>query len=869
MGVDIIVPIYNAYEDLCKCLTSIYRNTSLVENRLILINDNSSDERVKPLLDKQTKDNVIVLHNNKNKGFSENINIGMDQSESNDVILLNSDTVVTRGWLDKMVSCAYSNEVIGTVTPLSNNATLCSVPVFCEENELPENMTIDQVADIVERCSLEKYPRITVANGFCMLIKREVINTVGKFDAETFGRGYGEENDFCNRAEQMGYIHVMCDNTYIYHSGTKSFVSAEKMAFIAKHEGILNERYPEQMHSNECYCRDNPNGWIGYNVDVHLDINNGKKNILYVLQSHFESDDSIGGTQIHVKQLVNGLKNKMNLFVAAREGSHLTLSVYVNDRRHIFRFWIGEKPGYPVIRNRELADAFANILEGFDIDLVHVHHTMSTSLDIFAEANKRKIPVIYSVHDFYCVCPNQTLTNNNSESCIGRKNLVCRECLNTARGVYEGIDFLEKWRMEYRRHLNCCRLIIAPSESVKRIINQYYPEIDGKIMVIEHGIEKGVLSDEEFEQADQMDQLKWKVLLLKHDSGCYFIAVEIAAEVRPEKVIFRATDKSGKKMYLPSNFGTNQFFTPSDNQFYGFIPSDGLADGKVCIDVLIRKEDRFFINEEKKYFFDYSSAVDSKKLKVAFLGGINRDKGSEVIAELIQKKQQNIEWYLFGGIGDEKLYNLKKNNFIKTSFYCAEDIGRHLKNHGIDIVCLPSKVPETFSYTLSEAVANGIPVIVTDIGALGERCALHNYGWIVTTDNTADEIFGILENIIADRQIVEERKKHLEIASVKSVSQMVEEYEGQYKLQTNSDEQMPKYLEHKKNMEFLCKANIKSINIKDGTFTDMPNYSKLEREAREYRHLQTTLAYKIIIKYQKMNFPLKELLRKRMMKHIR
>ena len=247
-------------------LELLYQHTNLTENRLILINDNSSDDRIRPYLEEQKKDNVIVIHNESNKGFSNNINLGMSQSQERDVILLNSDTIVTKNWVEKMVACAYSDSSIGTVTPLSNNATLCSVPNFCEENTLPEGMSVDQMANIVEECSLRKYPRITVANGFCMYIKREVINTIGNFDAETFGRGYGEENDFCNRAGQSGYIHVMCDDTYIYHSGTKSFTSKEKKAYIKEHEIILYERYPRQMRENALHCKKNPNGWVGKNI---------------------------------------------------------------------------------------------------------------------------------------------------------------------------------------------------------------------------------------------------------------------------------------------------------------------------------------------------------------------------------------------------------------------------------------------------------------------------------------------------------------------------------------------------------------------------------------------------------------------------
>lgn len=867
---DIIVPVYNAYDDLQKCIESIYINTDLRNNRLILINDNSTDERIKLYLDKQKGENVVVIHNDKNRGFSNNINLGMDQSEENDVLLLNSDTIVTPRWIDKIEKCAYSSDIIGTVTPLSNNATLCSVPVFCEANVLPEHMSIDQVAEIVEECSLKKYPRITVANGFCMFIKREVINTIGKFDAETFGRGYGEENDFCNRAEQMGYIHVMCDDTYIYHSGTKSFVSAEKAVYIAEHEKILNKRYMEQMRNNELYCRDNPNGWVGYNVDFHLDIKNGKKNILFLLQSSFdsESNDNIGGVQIHVKHLVYGMKNSANIFVAARNGDYLKVSAFIGDKNHEFRFWIGKKTSYPVIRNRELAEAFANILEGFEIDLVHVHHTMSTSLDIFNEASKRNIPVVYSVHDFYSICPNQMLTERGGDVCIGRSNLQCEKCLNETRDVYEGTKFLEKWRNENRQSLDLCKIIFAPSKSAKNIMCQYYPEIKGKLVLIEHGIDEKTNINKYIEETEQKDDLKWEIVSLKTDCRCYFIAVEIDSITNQEKVIFRLTDKTNKRMYLPSNFGTNNFLKSAENRFFGFVPSDGLADGKIRVDVLIKSGDKIYVNENIKYTFDYSPTIIEKKIKVAFVGGINKDKGSEDIVELIQKGHRNIEWYIFGGIGDQKLFDLKKNNLIKTSFYYSEDIDLHLKNHSIDIICLLSKVPETFSYTLSESVRSGIPVISTDLGALGERCIKNKYGWTVSNSKTVNEVLNIIENLTLNRKILEDQKQFLKTLSIKTIDQMIDEYEEQYEVVFN--ENKIKFIERKKNMEFINNANIKSYNMNLKDMDDnMLNYAKMDREVCEYRHLQTTLAYKIIIKVQKINFPYKEKLRQKLIKYVR
>lgn len=100
-AVDIIIPVYNGYDDLQLCMPSVLKHTDLTKHRLILINDCSPDERIAPYLDSFAGEHILVLHNEKNMGFSANVNKGMAQSEDRDVLLLNSDTIVTAGWLDK------------------------------------------------------------------------------------------------------------------------------------------------------------------------------------------------------------------------------------------------------------------------------------------------------------------------------------------------------------------------------------------------------------------------------------------------------------------------------------------------------------------------------------------------------------------------------------------------------------------------------------------------------------------------------------------------------------------------------------------------------------------------------------------------
>ena len=169
-NIDIVVPVYNAYEFTEECIKSILRNTDLKKHSLILINDKSPDEKILPMLKKYQQENqdknIVVLENEVNLGFVGTVNKGMQYSK-NDVILLNSDTEVTKNWIEKISQCAYSNKYIATVTPLTNNGTICSVPNFGIDNELPEGITLEEYAEMIEKISANRYPELTTGNGFC------------------------------------------------------------------------------------------------------------------------------------------------------------------------------------------------------------------------------------------------------------------------------------------------------------------------------------------------------------------------------------------------------------------------------------------------------------------------------------------------------------------------------------------------------------------------------------------------------------------------------------------------------------------------------------------------------------------------------
>jgi len=222
MTIDVVVPIFNAAALLRRCLASLDRHTSPEQAQILLIDDASPDPAIETLLaDWQARSPLgpKLLRNVENLGFVGTVNRAFGCTFG-DVLLLNADTEVTPGWLDRMAAALASDPRIATVTPFSNNAEICSWPQFCQASPVP----VDAEAIAATFADgTARYPDLPTAVGFCMLIRRAALNALGDFDRATFGRGYGEENDFCMRAAAHGWRNVLADDCYVVHAGGGSF----------------------------------------------------------------------------------------------------------------------------------------------------------------------------------------------------------------------------------------------------------------------------------------------------------------------------------------------------------------------------------------------------------------------------------------------------------------------------------------------------------------------------------------------------------------------------------------------------------------------------------------------------------------------
>ncbi len=249
--VELIICVHNALSDVRRCLESVVRHTTVPYSTILV--DDGSDSQTRDYLSEFARvQEAVLLRNEAPRGYTRAANQGLRRSSADYVVLLNSDTVVTPEWLDRLVACAESNLRIGIVGPLSNTASWQSIPEIENHgdwatNPLPEGATIEQMARLVAQYSARLYPAMPFLNGFCLLIRRQLIRDIGYFDEETFGSGYGEENDYALRAGQAGWLLALADDAYVYHTQSRSY-STESRNRLTKRAGrLLSEKHGQQI----------------------------------------------------------------------------------------------------------------------------------------------------------------------------------------------------------------------------------------------------------------------------------------------------------------------------------------------------------------------------------------------------------------------------------------------------------------------------------------------------------------------------------------------------------------------------------------------------------------------------------------------
>jgi GT2 family glycosyltransferase/glycosyltransferase involved in cell wall biosynthesis len=450
--VNIVIPVYRGLAETRACLESLFASDNTARITVTVINDATPEPELAAYLETLAGQKQIhLIEHQSNKGFVASVNEGMSIHPESDVLLLNSDTEVFGNWLDRLAAHAYSGRV-ASVTPFSNNATICSYPKFCENNTLPPDTSAADLDLALFTANAGRRVVIPTAVGFCMYIRRDALDDVGLFDEATFGRGYGEENDFCMRALYRGWSNLLAADTFVYHAGAVSFGPAtgpQQQAMKA-----LLGKHPRYMDHVSWHFQINPANAYRIAATLYRLLHTGlpvRLNILHSLG---------GGTTEHARKLERLTLPHVawvNLEPAA-EGD--------------LRFYC-ERPGFEfsvtleTIHDRPL---LLEMLRYLRLNRIHVHHIIGLPLDVRPLIRELGVPYDVTLHDYYFICPRINLKDDAGRYC-GEAFCRCEEAASNGNGQFD----LFSWRAVHGAFLSAAARVIAPSADAAERIQRYFP----------------------------------------------------------------------------------------------------------------------------------------------------------------------------------------------------------------------------------------------------------------------------------------------------------------------------------------------------------------------------------------------------------
>lgn len=624
--VNVIVPVYDGINETAKCLAALFNsyNENETDFTVTLVDDCGPDARMGELLEKfAIHKKTRLISNERNLGFVSSVNKALVISKDRDVILLNADAVVSGNWLDRLRHAAYSSDSIASVTPFSNNATICSYPDPLLENPMPEDISLAEIDTICKMVNQGKTLEIPSGIGFCMYMRADAIAEVGLLDAERFGQGYGEENDWCIRARDLGWKHLHACDIFVEHIGGVSFGQAKKSSLVEKNLGILTAIYPEYTPIIMDYLQRDPARLARNRVTLER------------IKIRLAAADSI---QLHISHSFGGgievFCNDEKTRLAAKNIATVTLESRGADNL-IIKF---EDLEAVYKRTIDMA-ALSSDLEKLSLSVIHINSDIGFDLDVWNLSQTLNVPFQVTIHDYTFVCPRVNFTVPNGNYCGEPSNSdSCNRCI-TKNKTYPYLEqrFIDlnsdvfEWRSFYNRQLELAQTVLVPDDDVQLRMKKYFPLI--------------------------------------------------TTTVRPH-------------LMEPKNK----------------IPSPILSEGEV--------------------------------LKIAVIGAIGPHKGINTLKSCVENANFLGLPLHFTVIGytssDQELLSFP--NVTITGKYQPERLHEIIDQQAADIALFISPWPETYSYTLSEALNAMLWPVVLPIGAQASRLRKLSVGTILTEGSTGEQI---------------------------------------------------------------------------------------------------------------------------------
>jgi GT2 family glycosyltransferase len=459
----VVVPVYRDVQGTLACLQSVLDARDARTDRIVIVEDASPDSGMAEALRAVAlQPNVILLHNSRNLGFVGSVNRGIGLCLTGDVLLLNSDTQLFPGALDELHAVLHAAPDIGTATALSNNATAFSYPHPDLRKAALDDSTWAALAAVALDRNRGMAVDVPTAHGFCMLIRAELLLRVPGMN-EAFGRGYGEENDFCRRAADLGYRHVAACGVLVEHRESVSF-GGDRDSLRQANLQMLDRLYPEYHGLIRAFEERDPLRVARRALDLHRMQRVGG-NALVVLESWLD-----GGSRKAAAELTDLLLEPGQLLLSVRclESGQVIVEARAPAMRAVFA--------------ADEAEALFALLDAAQPTAVIVHQLVGyrqAMLRALADWLGGRRGIAY-LHDFYAICPRVTLIDAVEEFCGVPDTETCARCVALG-GAHESSRLEElsptAHRALFAGLLGRAAAVVTPSRDTAAWLARALPEI--------------------------------------------------------------------------------------------------------------------------------------------------------------------------------------------------------------------------------------------------------------------------------------------------------------------------------------------------------------------------------------------------------